>query len=92
MKLMDQINNTEFVQMLQKKLAPPLVTLLSAEAEIQVMFKSAHLITATGSKLITISHSLVFYYVVQCIDALTVIDIKSSLLFPTCTLYIVQCT
>lgn len=35
MKLMDQINNTEFVQMLQKKLAPPLVTLLSAEAEIQ---------------------------------------------------------
>ena len=36
MKLMDQIANTEFVQMLQKKLAPPLVTLLSAEAEIQV--------------------------------------------------------
>jgi len=35
MKLMDQITNTEFVQMLQKKLAPPLVTLLSAEAEIQ---------------------------------------------------------
>ena len=36
MKLMDQIANSEFVQMLQKKLAPPLVTLLSAEAEIQV--------------------------------------------------------
>ena len=90
MKLMDQINNTEFVQMLQKKLAPPLVTLLSAEAEIQVMFKSAHL--NTGSKFITISHLLVFYYIVQCIDALTVIDIKSSLLFPTCTRFNVKCT
>ena len=42
MKLMDQINNVEFVQMLQKKLAPPLVTLLSAEAEIQVSLTLHH--------------------------------------------------
>ena len=42
MKLMDQIANTEFVQMLQKKLAPPLVTLLSAEAEIQVNVYDDH--------------------------------------------------
>ena len=38
MKMMDLIKNTEFVQMLQKKLAPPLVTLLSSEPEIQVSF------------------------------------------------------
>lgn len=42
MKFMDQITNTEFVQMLQKKLAPPLVTLLSAEPEIQVNILPPH--------------------------------------------------
>lgn len=36
MKLMEMMDQTsDFVTMLVKKLAPPLVTLLSAEAEIQ---------------------------------------------------------
>jgi vesicle coat complex subunit len=35
MKLMEMLSDADTVQALQRKLAPPLVTLLSAEPEIQ---------------------------------------------------------
>ena len=51
MKLMEMLDhNSDFVSMLVKKLAPPLVTLLSAEPEIQyVALRNINLIVQKRS-------------------------------------------
>jgi len=37
MKYMELINDAEFISVLTKKLAPPLVTLLSSEPEVRIL-------------------------------------------------------